>query len=174
MQGTQIFGPYNKTLFLIRLYVFLRIACVPATLTTIFSFHFFPMSTSSKSVKKAEIFYWISSGLLALFILPGIFFLNSPMALEGTAHLGVPEWLRVEVGIGSFIGGLLLILPKIPKRLKEWNYVALGIVYISAFIAHLYVDGLIFMTFSPLITLGLLAISYFSYHHIQDHRNIKA
>jgi hypothetical protein len=41
--------------------------------------------------KTTKIIYWISTGLLALFILPGIFFLNSPMAIEGTQHLGIPH-----------------------------------------------------------------------------------
>ena len=72
--------------------------------------------------KSTKIIYWISTGLLALLILPGIFFLNSPMALEGTRHLGMPHWFHEELGIGKFIGGLILILPMIPARIKEWAY----------------------------------------------------
>lgn len=51
------------------------------------------MSTQPNS-KFITIVYWISTGLLALFILPGIFFINSPMAQEGTKHLGLPNWFR--------------------------------------------------------------------------------
>jgi hypothetical protein len=116
--------------------------------------------------KFIKIVYWISTGLLALFILPGIFFINSPMAQEGTKHLGLPNWFRIELGIGSFIGGLIILLPFVGKRFKEWAYVALGIVYISAFIAHLEIDGLIPMSFTPLVTFTFLLISYLSYHKL--------
>ncbi len=124
--------------------------------------------TSNKSNKMAKIIYWVSTGLLALFILPGIFFMNTPMAIEGTKHLGLPEWFRLELSIGSFIGGLILILPFIGKRIKEWAYVALGIVYISALIAHLSVDGLILKSFIPVVTFGILIVSYVYYHRIKS------
>lgn len=61
--------------------------------------------------KTAKIVFWISTTLLALFILPGAFFMNSEMAQQGTAHLQVPKWLALEVGIGQPIGALFLILP---------------------------------------------------------------
>jgi len=123
------------------------------------------MKTKSTS-KFISIVYWVSTGLLALFILPGIFFINSPMAQEGTRHLGLPNWFRLELGIGSFIGGLIILLPFVGKRFKEWAYVALGIVYISAFIAHLEIDGLIPMSFTPLVTFAFLLISYLTYHKL--------
>lgn len=116
--------------------------------------------------KSTKIVYWISTGLLALFILPGIFFINSPQAQEGTKHLGFPHWFSLEVGIGSFIGGLILIIPGLPARLKEWNYVALGIIYLSALIAHLSVDGTVPASFAPLVVFGVLLISYVYYHKL--------
>ncbi|MBW4891794.1 DoxX family protein [Mucilaginibacter sp. HMF5004] len=126
------------------------------------------MTTSNKTIKKSDkIIYWVSTSILALFILPGIFFLNSPMAKEGTGHLGLPNWFAMEAGIGSFIGGLILIIP-MWKRLKEWAYVALGIVYLSALIAHLSVDGVQPGSFAPLITFGILLVSYIYYHKITD------
>lgn len=116
-------------------------------------------------MKKDKIIYWVSTIALALFILPGILYINSAMAIEGVRHLGLPEWFRYELSIGTFIGGLLLLLP-VGKRLKEWTYVALGIVYISALIAHLAVDGFVLMSFTPVITFVILLISYIYYHRI--------
>ena len=118
--------------------------------------------------KKTKIIYWVTTGLLALFILPGIFFMNSEMALEGTRNLGLPKWLHVEVGIGQFIGGLILIIPIISARIKEWAYVGIGIVYLSALIAHLSVDGFIVMSFMPLVFFALLIISYIYFRKIYD------
>lgn len=125
------------------------------------------------NIKKYKIFYWTTTGLLAVFILPGIFFMNSPMAIEGTRHLGLPEWFRLEVSIAQFFGGLILIIPAFGKRLKEWAYVAFGIVYLSALIAHLAVDGFVLMSFTPLITFGILLISYISYHKLQDMKELR-
>ena len=61
--------------------------------------------------------------------------------------------LESETSIGNFIGGLILIIPQIGKRIKEWAYVAFGITYISAFIVHMAVDGIVPMSFAPLVTL---------------------
>lgn len=118
-------------------------------------------------MKIAKILYWVSTVALALFILPGIFFMNSPMAMEGIAHIGpFPEWFRIESGIAVFLAGLVLIIPKLPSRIKEWAYVGLAITYISAFIGHMSVDGLVFITFTPLITLAILIVSYVTYHKV--------
>lgn len=116
--------------------------------------------------KSTKIIYWATTGLLALFILPGIFFMNSPMALEGTRNLGIPKWLHVEVGIAQFIGGLILIIPIISARIKEWAYVGVGIVYLSALIGHLSVDGFIAMSLMPLVLFALLVISYIYFRKI--------
>jgi hypothetical protein len=126
------------------------------------------MTVSVTNLKRIRIIYWITTGILALFILPGIIFINSPMAIEGIRHLGLPEWFRYEVGIGHFIGGLILILPFVGKRLKEWNYVALGIMYISAFIAHVSTDPFGFIWFQPVIIFALLVASYICYHKLND------
>lgn len=113
--------------------------------------------------KQNTIIYWISTAILALFILPGIFFAGSKMALEGTAHLGLPMWFHWELSIGKFIGGLILIIPFIPKRIKEWAYVAFGIDFISAFIAIIAVDGISGMWYAPVICMILLIISYVTF-----------
>ncbi|HLK27478.1 MAG TPA: DoxX family protein [Puia sp.] len=122
------------------------------------------------SQKTTKIIYWTTTGLLALFILPGIFFLTSPFAIEGTKHLGIPYWFHMELGIGKFIGGLILILPFFSKRIKEWAYVALGIDALSATIGHLSVDGFVLMSFEPLLIFAILLISYITYHKLYDHK----
>ena len=120
----------------------------------------------NKSLKTAKIIYWICTGLLALFLLSGAFFIDSKMAIDAMHHLGVPEWFRWELSIGHIIGGLLLILP-VGWRLKEWNYVALGIDYISSTIAYVSVDGAVPNSFQPLISFALLIVSYVYYHKIK-------
>ena len=132
----------------------------------------FKNNKNSKTIimntKTNKIVYWITTGLLALFILPGIFFLNSQFAIEGTKHLGIPYWFHMELGIAKFIGGFILILPMIPARIKEWAYVAFGIDFLSATIGHVAVDGFLLTSFEPLIFFVILVISYTSYHKIKN------
>jgi hypothetical protein len=124
------------------------------------------------SPKTTKIVYWISTGLLALFILPGIFFLNSQMAIDGTKHLGLPYWFHMELGIAKFIGGLILILPIFPGRIKEWAYVGFGIDVLSATIAHLSVDGFLIASFEPLVFFAILLVSYSCYHKMQAEKSL--
>ena len=124
---------------------------------------------TNKSLKTAKIIYWISTGLLALFLLSGAFFINSQMAIDAMHHLGVPEWFRWELSIGHIIGGLLLILP-VGWRFKEWTYAALGIDYISATIAYVSVDGAVPTSFQSLVSLALLTVSYIYYHKIKNRK----
>jgi hypothetical protein len=86
--------------------------------------------------------------------------------MEGTKRLGLPVWFHTELKIGKCIGGLIIILPFISKRIKEWAYVALGTDMLSAVIALISVDGIALMSFSPLITFAILLASYISYHKI--------
>src|SRR5271170_6388950 len=116
------------------------------------------INQNKNNMKATKIVYWISTGVLALFILPGIFFLTAPFAIEGTKHLGIPYWFHMELGIGKFIGGLILIIPFFPKRLKEWTYVAFGIDGISATIGHVAVDGPMLMSFEPLLIFAILIV----------------
>ena len=120
------------------------------------------------NIKTAKIVFWISTILVALATMSGIFFLNSPQASEGMQHLGLPVWFSHELTIGKFIGGLILLLPFIPKRIKEWAYVALGIDMLSAVIALVSVDGAIPKSFAPLVGFAILLLSYISYHKIQS------
>lgn len=121
--------------------------------------------TKNKNSKTTKIIYWVSTGFLALFLLSGIFFINSKMAIEGMHHLSVPEWFRWELSIGHIIAGFLLILP-VGNRIKEWNYVALGIDYISAAIAYISIDGAVITSFIPVVDLAILVVSYISYHKL--------
>lgn len=115
-------------------------------------------------MKKIKVIYWILTGFIALFTTSGIFFIHTPQAIEGSKHLGLPLWFHSEITIGKFVGGLILVLPFIPQRLKEWAYVALGIDMLSAVIGLMSVDGVAPNSFSPLLAFGILLGSYICYH----------
>lgn len=121
------------------------------------------------SVKGAKIGYWISTIAIALFTLPGLFFMNSELAVEGMKHvwLEAAPWLQQLAWFGAPLAILLILIPGVWNRLKEWSYVGLGLIYIGAFWAHVYADGFAnSMTYFPLVTLAVLIVSYCCWHKI--------
>jgi|SRR6516165_3124443 uncharacterized membrane protein YphA (DoxX/SURF4 family) len=104
--------------------------------------------------------YWVSTGVLVgLSVLAAFTYLSgSPQAVQGFAHVGYPQQLRVILGIAKLLGAVALIVPGLPK-LKEWAYAGFTFAWISAFVAHyLAKDGP--KAFMPLILLVLLFVSY--------------
>jgi len=104
--------------------------------------------------------YWVTTGLVALLSLfAGYAYVSgSPQAVQGFAHVGYPQQLRVLLGIAKLLGALTLLAPGFP-RLKEWAYAGFTFAWIAAVVAHyLAKDGP--TALAPLILLLLLAISY--------------
>ena len=106
--------------------------------------------------------YWVSTGLLAaMSLLAGFTYLSgSPQAVQGFAHVGYPQQLRIILGIAKPLGGIALLVPGVAK-LKEWAYAGFTFAWICAFFAH-YLAGDGPIAFSPLVLLVLLAVSYFT------------
>ena len=119
-------------------------------------------------MKTTKIIYWVSTGIISLFSL-GAIQMNSQMAIDGANHLLIPRYLGIEVSIGQLIGCVLLIIPAVPVRFKEWAYVAYGIKYITALNAHLAVgDAFIPFGIMAVIFFTLLLTSYISFHKLQE------
>jgi uncharacterized membrane protein YphA (DoxX/SURF4 family) len=107
-----------------------------------------------------KITYWLTTGLLAaLSILAAFTYLSgSPQAVQGFAHVGYPQQLRIILGIAKLLGAIALVVPGL-VRLKEWAYAGFAFAWIAAFVAH-YLAGDGPNAFMPLILLLLLVISY--------------
>ncbi|MFZ9978313.1 MAG: DoxX family protein [Candidatus Kapaibacteriota bacterium] len=120
-------------------------------------------------MKKNVIIYWISTGFIALLegVMPA-FTSQSEMAKEGIRHLGYPEYFGNVLVVFKILGVLALVLPQIPKRVKEWAYAGFAFDFLFAAISHGIVDGLIGQTFFPIIILGVLIISYVYYHKLNE------
>ena len=67
--------------------------------------------------------------------------LRLPQVAEAFAHLGFPDYFRLELAWAKLLGVVLLLAP-VPSRLKEWAYAGFAITLGSALIAHFAVgDG---------------------------------
>jgi hypothetical protein len=101
-----------------------------------------PMGLSMPRSKAIVVGFWI---VTALFCLQTGFTayaqLRLPQVAEAFAHLGFPDYFRVELALAKLLGVVLLLAP-VPARLKEWAYAGFAITLASALIAHLSVgDG---------------------------------
>jgi uncharacterized membrane protein YphA (DoxX/SURF4 family) len=121
-------------------------------------------------MKTTKIIYWVTTGIISLFALNAIG-MNSDQAVQSLQHLGIPRYLGYEVSIGQLIGGILLIIPAVPARFKEWAYVGYGIVYITAAIAHITVNDPIGHVIMAVVFFGILLTSYISFHKLQAAKN---
>ena len=107
-----------------------------------------------------KVTYWVSTGLVgALSFVAAFGYLSgSPQSVQGFAHVGYPQQLRIILGVAKPLGAIILLVPGLAK-LKEWAYAGFTFAWVSAFIAHsLAKDGPV--AFMPLILLLLLTISY--------------
>jgi hypothetical protein len=117
------------------------------------------------ATKTTKAVYWISTVIIFLFegVMPALTS-NSQLAIDGIRHLGYPDYFRIMLSVFKVIGALVLILPFMKGRYKEWAYAGFGITMIAAFVSHLVVDGFNGQTCFPLIVFVILAISYIYYH----------
>jgi uncharacterized membrane protein YphA (DoxX/SURF4 family) len=109
-----------------------------------------------------KVIYWGSVGIVAaLGAFAGVnYLLGSPQVVQGFAHVGYPQQLRILLGIAKLLGAITLVAPGLPK-LKEWAYAGFTFAWIAAFFAHyLAKDGSV--AFVPVVLLALLLVSYFT------------
>ncbi len=119
-------------------------------------------------MKKTRIIFWITTILIFLFqgVMPALTG-HTEMAKEGIRRLGYPDYFGVLLTISKVLGSLILIIPRLSPRLKEWAYAGFTFDFVFAFFSLWAVDGPIGSTFFPLIVLAVLAVSYFSYHKLK-------
>jgi hypothetical protein len=116
-------------------------------------------------MKRNKIIYWVSTGLFgAMMLFSGYSYFTNPQMTDAFKHLGFPDYFRIELGSAKLLGALVLLIPQIPVKIKEWAYAGFGIVMISAAIAHNSSGDPTSAAVTPLIMLVFLVVSniYFS------------
>ncbi|WP_258101675.1 DoxX family protein [Marinoscillum pacificum] len=114
-----------------------------------------------------KIIYWAATGLLAAMMLFSAYaYFTNPEISEGFAKMGFKDFFRVELGIAKFIGAVILLIPAVPQKVREWTFAGFGITFISAFIAHLSNGDTLGGSIAPIIALALLIVSHVFYHKL--------
>ena len=107
-----------------------------------------------------KVTYWVTTVLLAALSAFAAFsyLTGNQQAVQGFAHVGYPQQLRILLGIAKLLGAIALVVPGIPK-LKEWAYAGFTFAWIAACVAH-YLANEKSEAVMPLVLLVLLAVSY--------------
>ncbi len=95
------------------------------------------------NIRRDRLVYWTSTGLIHLVMIFSIinFVFNDhfpfPNGKESAfTHLGLPFYFKVELTTAKILGVLALLVPQVPRRVKEYAYFGFGLTLISAAIAH--------------------------------------
>ena len=132
-------------------------------------------------MKKDKIIYWTTTGIVCavmVFSIINFIFFDRVQYPEGAfVHLGLPNYFKIELTVAKILGVLALLIPGIPRKIKEFAYFGFAITLISASIAHFSVgDGhrppLYFLyILDPLIFLALLMVSYLYFNKMRSYKS---
>ena len=113
-------------------------------------------------MKKTNLFYWLTTGLLAaLMTMSGMSnLLSVPEAIAGLAHLGYPAYLSPFLGAAKLLGVLAILVPGFP-RLREWAYAGFGFDLAGAMYSGLAVGDPVAQWLPLLVGFALIAASYY-------------
>jgi hypothetical protein len=129
-----------------------------------------------RHVSRAKLVYWTTTGIIcSVMVFSAVNFnLSDPVGpMKGAfAHLGFPNYFKIELTVAKALGVLALLMPNLPFKLKEFAYFGFAITLISASIAHFSSgDGIMFIV-DPLLFLSVLIVSYSYFNKIQDDKRI--
>ncbi len=129
------------------------------------------ITQARSNIRRDRLVYWTSTGLIHLVMIFSIinFVFNDhfpfPNGKESAfTHLGLPFYFKVELTTAKILGVLALLVPQVPRRVKEYAYFGFGLTLISAAIAHFSVGDArnlsVLYVLDPLLFLGALVVSY--------------
>jgi hypothetical protein len=111
-------------------------------------------------MKKNTLIYWISTGLLSLMMLFSAYnYFTTPQMKAAFEHLGFADYFRNELAVAKILGAIVLLVPQMPVKIKEWAYAGFGITFISAAIAHVSSGDPASVAVMPVIFFIVLAVS---------------
>jgi DoxX-like family len=120
---------------------------------------------SPSHVRNDRLIYWTTTGLVVgVMFLSGLNFAFNPAMKGAFAHLGLPNWFRVELTVAKLLGALALLIPMVPHRIKEFAYSGFAITLISASIAHLSSGDPVSFEIGHTFFFVSLVVSYLYYH----------
>ncbi len=126
-------------------------------------------------MKRDKITYWVATSIVGLMmVFSGVNYFFNPEMQAGFRHLGFPDYFRIELGAAKIIGALVLVVPSVSQRFKEWAYAGFGITFLSAAIAHISSGDPMGVVVAPLVFLMILTVSYRYFHKLNTAQHLFA
>lgn len=132
-------------------------------------------------MRKDKIIYWTTTGIVCavmVFSIINFTFFDRVQYPEGAfVHLGLPNYFKIELTVAKILGVFALLIPGIPRKIKEFAYFGFAITLISASIAHFSVGDAyrppLYMLYilDPLIFLGTLIVSYWYFNKSESKKS---
>lgn len=117
-------------------------------------------------MKTTKIIYYVTTAIISGMMLFIAFeTLTKPEVKVSMAHLGFPDYFRIELGISKIIGAVFLWLPV--RILKEFAYSGFAIMFASASLAHLVVGDPSSKVIAGIVFLAILIASYVCHTKLQ-------
>jgi len=123
-----------------------------------------------KPSKSLLLGFWIFTALFCLEMTFTAYWelLRLPDAAHAFARLGFPAAsFRAELSLAKIAGVIVLLIPTLPARLKEWAYAGFAFNLVSALIAHFSIHDRHLAFVPSMITSVLWLGSYLCYHRLQ-------
>jgi len=118
--------------------------------------------------RTVTIAFWAITALFCLEMSFTAYYEFLPQGAQAFARLGFPaESFRVELSLAKLLGVVVLLLPMVPARFKEWAYAGFAINLVSAIIAHASIHDVRLAFVASSITSVLWALSYYFWRRKQ-------
>ncbi|HEY3383497.1 MAG TPA: DoxX family protein [Vicinamibacterales bacterium] len=110
---------------------------------------------------KTRLGYLVSTALFSVMMLASAlaYLTGSEQMVQAFRHLGYPDYFRLMLGMAKIAGVLALVIPQVPRLLREWAYAGFVITMVSAFMSHAASGDPLGRMAMPLVALGLVATS---------------
>lgn len=113
------------------------------------------------------ILFWVITALFCLEMSFTAYYELLPQGKLAFARLGFADvGFRMELSLAKLVGVVVLLVPMIPARLKEWAYAGFAINLVSAMIAHASIRDRPLAFVPSSLTAVLWAASYFLWHRL--------
>ncbi|MFC4209763.1 DoxX family protein [Pedobacter lithocola] len=110
-------------------------------------------------MNKIKITYYATTGIISAMMLFIAFeTLTKPEVKISMAHLGFPDYFRIELGIAKIIGAVLIWLPV--RLLRDTAYIGFAIMFFSASLSHAAVSDPLGKVITGVIFLAILIVSF--------------
>ena len=125
------------------------------------------VARESAMPKAIHILFWAFTALFCLEMSFTAYYELLPQGALAFARLGfVGVGFRMELSLAKLVGVVVLLVPMIPARLKEWAYAGFAINLVSAMIAHASISDRPLAFVPSSLTTTLWAASYFLWHRL--------